>query len=88
MRINKVTGERFQEGSIGSKVILTSMSTGLVRVVDNSSELEKVLKKVKSKLPVRVKSRVEKEYISDLVRSIQLEVNYLRRESESVHLKF
>lgn len=88
MRVNKITGERFQEGLIGSKLILTSMSTGAVRVVDNSKGLREIFKKVKSKLPIKVKSRKEEEYIPDLVRSIQLEVNYLKRQGELVHLRF
>lgn len=87
MIVNKITGERYCEELLGSAIILISSSTGIKRVITPSKELERVFTQRNGSVKKRG-NRSEVEVIPDLVRSIQLEVNYLERLGQKVHLRF
>ena len=86
MVINKATGERYQGEWLGSTLILVSSSTGVKRVC-KASGLEKEIFTFHKREIEKIKTRSELEVIPDLVRSLQLEINYLERRGQKVFLK-
>lgn len=86
MVVNKITGERYQEQSLGSKLVLISLSTGVKRIIEGS--IPSFLIHRKGGQPRRIKLRPEAKLIPDLVRSLQLEINHQNREGQKIFLRF
>lgn len=87
MVVNRVTGERYSRSILGSNWVLVSASTGVKRVVPITQSLKKVFL-IRRGDPPKVKVREESMVVPDLVRSIQLEINYLGLKGQKVFLRF
>lgn len=87
MVVNRVTGERYTRSILGSNWVLVSASTGVKRVVPITQSLKRVFLTRKGN-PTKVKVREESMLVPDLVRSIQLEINYLELKGQKVFLRF
>ena len=85
MVVNKVTGERYQDQFLGSKVVLISLSTGIKRTIE--SPIPRFFFHRKGGQPRRIKLRPEAQIVPDLVRSLQLEINYQARAGQKIFLK-
>lgn len=86
MVVNKVTGERYQDQLLGSKLILVSLSTGIKRIIEGTTLSFFIHRK--GGQPRRIKLRKEAQLIPDLVRSLQLEINHQNREGQKIFLRF
>ena len=87
MVVNKVTGERYQEEILGSSSILTSTATGIKRVISLSKDSKKLFSHKKSN-GGKVMVRPEDEVVQDLIRSLELEMNYLKLRKQKIFVKF
>lgn len=87
MVVNRITGEKYSRNILGSNWTLVSASTGIKRVILISQSLRKVFLSRRGNLP-KPKARKESMVVPDLVRSIQLEINYLERRGQKVFLRF
>lgn len=87
MVVNRVTGERYNRSILGSNWVLVSASTGVKRVILITQSLKRVFLTRKGDSP-KPKVREESMVVPDLVRSIQLEINYLELKGQKVSLRF
>ena len=87
MVVNRVTGEKYTRSILGSNWVLVSVSTGVKRVIPITQSLKRVFLTRKSN-PPKPKVREESMVVPDLVRSIQLEINYLELKGQKVFLRF
>ena len=88
MLVNKVTGERYQTNLVGANLILVSMSTGIQRTLLPAKETQRLFTSKPSVKQRPVKVRPEAEVVSDLVRSLQLELKFLERKGQKIFLRF
>lgn len=86
MVVNRVTGEKYNRSILGSNWVLVSASTGVKRVILITQSLKKILLVRKGDLP-KPRVREESMVVPDLVRSIQLEINYLELKGQKVLLR-